>query len=175
MRNILLILTIIALSASAAAAQSVARVKSRLSETSASGARIEIAEDSSTAAAVRQADAHPKPSGVKGYRVVIFFDNGQYASDKAKSVMSDFEEKFPSINAYMVYENPYFKVSVGDCLTMEEAVILMNRVGKAFPTAFPKSEEITLAELTQVKEEPAQRDPGDELPAEEGHSPSSAL
>lgn len=153
MRKIFLIITLLAAATAVVSAQSVSRVKSRLAESSAAGGRITVAEDESTAAAVRQSDLRGKPTSVKGYRVVIFFDNGQYASDKAKAVMHSFCEKFPSINAYMVYENPYFKVSVGDCLTMEEAVILMNRVSGAFPTAFPKSEEIELSELTDVKPE----------------------
>ncbi|MDE6862046.1 MAG: hypothetical protein K2J31_04800 [Alistipes sp.] len=159
MRKIILIFIMLAAAMSVASAQSVSRVKSRLSEVSAAGGRITVAEDESASAAVRQSDLKIKPSKVRGYRVVIFFDNGQYASDKARSVMNSFNEKYPSINAYLVYESPYFKVSVGNCLTMEEAVILMNRVSGAFPTAFPKSEQIELSELTDVKpdreEEPA--------------------
>lgn len=151
MRKILLIFIMLAAATAAVSAQSVSRFKSRLSEMSAGSGRVTVTEVESAAAAVRQSDLKLKPSKVKGYRVVIFFDNGQYASDKARAVMSSFEERFPSINAYMVYENPYFKVSVGDCLTMEEAVILMNRVSTAFPTAFPKSEEIELSDLTQVR------------------------
>ncbi len=151
MRKIFLIFIMLAAASAAVSAQSVSRFKSRLSEMSASGGRITVTEDESAAAAVRQSDMKHKPTKVKGYRVVIFFDNGQYASDKAKAVMNSFGQKFPSVNAYMVYENPYFKVSVGDCLTMEEAVILMNRVSSAFPTAFPKSEEIELADLIHVK------------------------
>lgn len=153
MRKIFLIIIVLAAAATAVSAQSVSRVRSRLSEMSASGGRIGIVEDAATAAAVRQSDLRVKQSTVKGYRVVIFFDNGQYASDKARSTMESFSKQFPSINAYMVYESPYFKVSVGDCLTMEEAVILMNRVSGAFPTAFPKSEDIKLADLTDVKPE----------------------
>lgn len=153
MRNIFLIMILLAAVATEASAQSVSRVKSRLAEMSAAGGCVTVTEDESTAAAVRQSDLRVKPSKVRGYRVVIFFDNGQYASDKAKTVMNSFTKTFPSINAYMIYENPYFKVSVGDCLTMEEAVILMNRVGDAFPTAFPKSEQIELSELVDVKPE----------------------
>lgn len=172
MRKIVLIFIVLAAATAAVSAQSVSRVRSRLSEMSASGGRITVVEDASAAAAMRQSDLRVKQTKVKGYRVVIFFDNGQYASDKAKSVMTSFRERFPSINAYMVYENPYFKVSVGDCLTMEEAVILMNRVSGAFPKAFPKSEDIKLADLTDVKSESdVAAEPSDGQPSE---LPSSA-
>jgi len=167
MRNIFLITILLAAFAAEASAQSVSRVRSRLAEMSAAGGCVTVSEDESTAAAVRQSDLRVKPSKVRGYRVVIFFDNGQYASDKAKAVMDSFTEKFPSVNAYMTYENPYFKVSVGDCLTMEEAVILMNRVGDAFPTAFPKSEDIGLDELVDVKpERSGQSSSADDSPAD---------
>ena len=47
----------------------------------------------------------------------------------------------------MVYENPYFKVAVGDCLTTEEAIILKGRVSSAFPKAFVKNETLSSADL----------------------------
>lgn len=58
-----------------------------------------------------------------------------------------FEENYPGIKVYMVYENPYFKVAVGDCLTTEEAIILKGRVSSAFPKAFVKNETLSIADL----------------------------
>ena len=58
-----------------------------------------------------------------------------------------FTENFPDIPLYMVYENPYFRVTVGNCLTIEEAIILKGRLATLFPKAFPKSEELTLSDL----------------------------
>lgn len=60
-----------------------------------------------------------------------------------------FEEHFPDISLYMVYENPYFRVTVGNCLTIEEAVILKGRLAEYFPKAFPKSEELRVADLLE--------------------------
>jgi hypothetical protein len=57
------------------------------------------------------------------------------------------------INAYLVYESPYFKVSVGDCLSMEGAIILMNSINGDYPKAFPKREDITLGQLKSVRKE----------------------
>jgi hypothetical protein len=47
----------------------------------------------------------------------------------------------------MVYENPYFKVTVGNCLTEEEAIILKGRILSTFPKAFVKNEEFSIADL----------------------------
>ena len=82
-----------------------------------------------------------------GYRVCIFFDNGQDARAGAIAAKQLFEENYPGIKVYMVYENPYFKVAVGDCLTTEEAIILKGRVSSAFPKAFVKNETLSIADL----------------------------
>ena len=45
----------------------------------------------------------------------------------------------------MFYENPYFRVTVGNCLTLEEAIILKGRVSGTFPKAFPKASRFRCA------------------------------
>ncbi len=74
----------------------------------------------------------------KGHRVCIFFDNGPDARNGAIEAKKLFEETFPGIKVYMVYESPWFSVSVGNCLTTEEAIILKGRVSATFPKAFLK-------------------------------------
>ncbi|MBO7283363.1 MAG: SPOR domain-containing protein, partial [Alistipes sp.] len=85
---------------------------------------------------------------VSGFRIVIYSDNGQYAGDNAETVLKEFKTLYPRINAYLVYESPYFKVSVGDCLSMEEAQILMAKIVANYPKAFPRRESIALDALT---------------------------
>ena len=48
---------------------------------------------------------------------------------------------------YVTYENPYFKVSVGNCTTQEEALVLLEDVKRYFPKAFIMRENIPLEEL----------------------------
>ena len=45
--------------------------------------------------------------------------------------------------------NPYFTVTAGDCVTAEEAIILMGRVRGVFPKAFLKNEELSVADLVK--------------------------
>ena len=51
------------------------------------------------------------------------------------------------MKVYMDYKIPYFVVSVGDCLSNEEAVILKGRVTGTFPKAFLKNEEFPISNL----------------------------
>lgn len=158
MRVITLILTIFALFTlcDMASAQSVEHMRQRLSERNEADAFVLVEEDDATASAVRAVENASRATKVSGYRVVIFFNNGQYAGDNANKAMEEFRAKYPNINAYLVYESPYFKVSVGDCLTMEEATILMNSFISDYPKAFPKREDIRLDELYNAPEPEAE-------------------
>jgi hypothetical protein len=79
---------------------------------------------------------------INGYRVRIFFDNKQNARVESERTLRRFVHMFPDILAYRTYTNPYFKVTVGDCRTKSEAMILLGRVKKAFPSAFVVKENI---------------------------------
>lgn len=143
-----LIVTLVAMEASA---QSIDRMRSNLAVRTMDGTHVRVDEDEATRQAVSAVESKARPRQVNGYRVVIYSDNGQYAGDKAKSVHTQFRHAYPHINAYLVYESPYFKVSVGDCLTMEEAQILMAELSSAYPKAFPKREVIKLSELQHAR------------------------
>lgn len=135
-----------------ASGQSLEAFKEQLARPSVSqvqpdGAQVTVRECGDAARVVAAAARSNGKLRLRGYRVCIFFDNGQHARADAQAACTLFSETFPGIKAYMVYENPYFKVSVGDCLTAEEAIILKGRVSTAFPKAFLKSEELTLSDL----------------------------
>lgn len=80
---------------------------------------------------------------INGYRVRIFFDNKQTAKVESEKTQAKFVEKYKDIAAYRTYSNPYFKVTVGDCRTKSEAMALLNRIKKEFPSAFVVKENIS--------------------------------
>lgn len=110
-------------------------------------ARVSVVESADVVSMLAQVATQQPRVRFRGYRVCIFFDNGQDARAGAVAARDLFEETYAGIPVYMVYENPYFKVSVGNCLTAEEAVILKGRVSGTFPRAFLKNEELTTADL----------------------------
>lgn len=93
-------------------------------------ARVTVTEYGDAEKAVDDASRVGQRLRLRGYRVCIFFDNGQDARAGAFAAEALFKETYPGIMVYPVYENPYFKVAVGNCLTAEEAIIR-----KAFPRA----------------------------------------
>ena len=77
-----------------------------------------------------------------GYRVRIFFDNRQTARAESEAMLKKFETLYHDVTAYRTYANPYFKVTVGDFRTKSEAMALLNRIKKDFPSAFVVRENI---------------------------------
>lgn len=134
-----------------AMAQSLDRVIGSLEQSAERGNRVRVVEDSDTRDAVRLVESQRKAKETSGFRVVIFSANGQYAGDNAEKVLNEFRSQFPHINAYLVYESPYFKISVGDCLSMEEAQILMSQLTPYYPKAYPKRETIRYDDLANVR------------------------
>lgn len=118
-------------------------------EASGIAARVAVEEYGDAALLVAAAAEGERSMAVKGYRVCIFADNGEEARAGAVAAKNLFAETFPGIRVYMSYENPYFRVTVGDCLTVEEAIILKGRVSGTFPKAFPKSEQLSLADFAR--------------------------
>jgi hypothetical protein len=80
---------------------------------------------------------------ITGYRVRIFFDNRQSARNESENTLKRFESLYHDVSAYRSYANPYFKVTVGDFRTKSEAMELLERIKKEFPSAFVVKENIS--------------------------------
>ncbi len=96
-------------------------------------AQVIAVEYGDAARTVAEASRAERRDRFPGYRVCIFSDNGPEAREGAFAARKLFEETFPGVKVCMGYDIPYFKVSVGNCLTTEEAIILKERVSATFP------------------------------------------
>lgn len=145
----LLITTLLLLSMSGYS-QSIQEFKVHLAQSdSVYGSRVEVIEHGDAAALVRGISQVNSDLKVKGYRVGIYTGNGQNARSMAEATMSRFREMFGGTPAYMKYENPDWKVSVGNCVTIEEAITLWGRVKNSFNRAFIIREEIPILVLSE--------------------------
>ena len=112
---------------------------------------VRVTETADAAAAVRAVEQRTKSTKVNGYTIVILFDNTQQARENAVKAKETFEENFKGVNIDVTYENPWFTVSVGRYLTMEEAIIELGRIRSVFPKAFPRSAEMDIADFISGK------------------------
>lgn len=74
--------------------------------------------------------------GYEGYRVRIFSAVGSGARQNAEKVKSEFLQKHPDCEVVMDYNNPNFRVLIGDFRSKSEALKLMNKVKSEYPEAF---------------------------------------
>ncbi|MDI3526281.1 MAG: hypothetical protein PWR03_464 [Tenuifilum sp.] len=88
-----------------------------------------------------------KSPGLDGYRIRIFFELGQFARQNSEEVMYKFMEKYPGVPVYQNYQNPYWKISVGDYRTKEEALKFYHEILVEFPKAFIIPERINFPPL----------------------------
>ena len=76
---------------------------------------------------------------LNGYRIQIFSGNKR---QPAKEARLRFTRIYRKTKAHEVYEQPYFKVRVGDFKTKLEALKFKNELTKHFPNCFIVKDEI---------------------------------
>ncbi|MEY3342636.1 MAG: hypothetical protein RL090_320 [Bacteroidota bacterium] len=80
-------------------------------------------------------------NSMPGYRIQIFFGDKR---DDANLVKSDFLKVYPNVGAYLVYQQPNFKIRVGDFKTRLLATEFLNEIQGKFPMAFLVQDNVKL-------------------------------
>ena len=83
-------------------------------------------------------------SGVPGFRIRIYSESGVGAKQEQQQVRARFLSLYPGIDAYNRYDEPYFKIYVGDCRTRSDALKLHNRIQREFPNSIITEDYINL-------------------------------
>lgn len=85
--------------------------------------------------------------GIIGWRVQIFFDSGNNSKTNANTLLEEFRIKYPGLKAYIVFQEPYYKVRVGDYRNRMEAEKIQKLILVDFPNAFIVKDEINFPDL----------------------------
>ncbi len=91
------------------------------------------------------------PHLVKGYRVQIYSSAGNGSREKATQDQIRFLSNYSSVNAYSIWEQPNWKVRVGDCRTRFEAEKLKKEIQANFPNCFVVVDYIDTVYLEECK------------------------
>ena len=83
-------------------------------------------------------------NGVEGWRVQLTF---KAKRAKIMQIKIDFTKLYPEIPAYLEYEEPYYRVRVGNCKTRLEAVKIKQQIRNNFPSAYLVPETINVSKL----------------------------
>jgi hypothetical protein len=85
-----------------------------------------------------------KITGVPGFRIRIFSESGIGAKEQQQRVRARFISLYPDVDAYYKYDEPYFKVYVGDCRTKSEALKLYDQIKRDFPNPILREDYINI-------------------------------
>ena len=77
-----------------------------------------------------------------GYRVRVYYENGQNARGRSESIARSVSNSFPGIGVYRSFDSPNFKVCVGDFRTRDEALKVYHALKGTYPTAIILKETI---------------------------------
>lgn len=81
---------------------------------------------------------------MNGYRIQIYSDNKKQA---ARDEKAKFLSSFSGVKAHEIYQQPYFKIRVGDFKTKLEAYKFQREIYLQFPNSFIVKDEIDINEL----------------------------
>jgi len=75
---------------------------------------------------------------VEGFRINVFFQSGTNSRNNALAAQTLFAERFPGVRSYVSFDEPYFRVNVGNFRTRLEAVTALDALGirRLYPQAF---------------------------------------
>lgn len=84
---------------------------------------------------------------ITGYRVRIYFDNSQNARGRSEAVAREFAAAHPEIRVYRSHESPYFRVTVGDFRSKNDAQKFAKGISNQYPSVFIVKESIHYPDL----------------------------
>ena len=76
-----------------------------------------------------------------GYRIQIYFGGNR---QKASEMKIDFNSRFPDLPAYLTYQQPNFKVRIGDYRNRYEAQKFLREISGLYPTSFIVPDDVRL-------------------------------
>jgi hypothetical protein len=82
----------------------------------------------------------------EGFRVQLHFGNDR---DKAREVKSKFLNQHQDVSAYESYQQPNFRIRVGNFRTRLEAMKFLKSIKSDFPSAFVVADEIIFIPLNK--------------------------
>ena len=83
-------------------------------------------------------------NGISGWRVQLKF---KAKEAEILQLKLKFIRLYPYIPVLLEYEEPYYRIRVGNCRTKLEAIKIKHQISKHFPNAYPVPEIINFSQL----------------------------
>jgi hypothetical protein len=85
--------------------------------------------------------------GIDGFRVQIYTDSGNRSKLRTDRMKAEFDNRYPDVKSYISYNEPYFKIRVGDFRTRLEAQRFLNQIASTYLFASIVVDRINFPEL----------------------------
>jgi len=92
-------------------------------------------------------DYNKKYPFIRGYRIQILKASGNEAVDIIEQSKADFTEKYSDIPVYLTFEEPDYRVRVGDFRTRLEAEKFLKMISRKYPGAWVIQDDINFPDL----------------------------
>jgi hypothetical protein len=84
---------------------------------------------------------------IDGWRINIFFETGNNSKKLAMEAKARFVQSYTNVPSYLVFQEPYYKVLVGDYRTKMEAEKFLKQIMSEYSNAFLVEDKINLPDL----------------------------
>ena len=102
--------------------------------TNRSRGRIEIKGDVAVSQLVQKhIELNERVRTIPGYRIQVASLSGTSSKNRAFEMKERIREAYPGVEAYVVFDEPNFKVKVGDFRTRLEAYVFLQHIRADFP------------------------------------------
>ncbi len=91
-------------------------------------------------------DQKEKEKGFAGYRIQIFSRSGHTARTEANKIRNEFVSKYPDYKIHILYEDPNFKLRIGDFRTKTQALEVLEIVKENYKGAYLVKDYVQWAE-----------------------------
>jgi len=95
----------------------------------------------------RHIELNEEDPQIAGWRINIFFEAGNYSKRLAIEAKSEFVNKYADIPCYLIFQEPYYKVRIGDYQTKMQAEEFLNEIERDYPNAFVVQDDINFPSL----------------------------
>ncbi|MDR1951654.1 MAG: SPOR domain-containing protein [Bacteroidales bacterium] len=109
-----------------------------------------IVKDSRVDRLVEKHIEHNKTTPINGFRINIFFQSGNHSRGNAGLIQSAFSENFPNMKSYVKFEEPYFRVNVGNFRTRLEASAALESLKMTYPQAYVVRDVLNIRDLLGI-------------------------
>ena len=117
------------------------------------GDPVTFLQDSRVKTLVKKHAEFNKTAPINGFRINIFFQSGNHSRSGAMASKNAFFERFPDMDSYVSFEEPYFRVNVGNFRTHLEAAAVLEQLKVIYPQAFVIRDVLDVMDLLKIESE----------------------